>query len=124
MGTVKSTDYRSTLEEKFDCIRLVTVDRKEEHIRPGDSFVDDMICGETYDDTKSEPFSSDVQKLVERQWKYIGHMEEIMQYFLYLLQVTGGDLALEKCAWFLIAFRWKDRNAKMVQIKQSSTGTV
>jgi hypothetical protein len=25
-------------------------------------------------------------------------MEEIMQYFLDLLQVTGGDLAPEKCA--------------------------
>jgi hypothetical protein len=49
-------------------------------------------------------------------------MEDIMQYFLDLLQVTGGDLKPEKCAWFLIAFRWKDRKAKMVQIKQSHKG--
>jgi hypothetical protein len=42
-----------------------------------------------------------------------------MQYFLVLLQVTGGDLPPEKCAWFLIAFRWKDGKAEMVQIKQS-----
>jgi hypothetical protein len=49
-------------------------------------------------------------------------MEDIMQYFLDLLQVTGGDLAPEKCAWFLIAFRWKDGKVKMVQIKQSHKG--
>jgi hypothetical protein len=36
--------------------------------------------------------------------------------------VTGGNLAPEKCAWFLIAFRWKDGKAKMVQIKQSHKG--
>jgi hypothetical protein len=49
-------------------------------------------------------------------------MEDIIQYFLDLLQVTGGDLALNKCAWFLIAFRWKDGKAKIVQIKQSHKG--
>jgi hypothetical protein len=45
-----------------------------------------------------------------------------VQYFLDLLQVTGGDIAPEKCAWFVIAFRWKDGKAKMVQIKQSHKG--
>jgi hypothetical protein len=45
-------------------------------------------------------------------------MEESMQYFINLLQVTGGNLAPGKCAWFLITFRWKDGKAKMVQIKQ------
>jgi hypothetical protein len=29
------------LEDKFDCIWLVAVDRVEEHIRTGDSFIDD-----------------------------------------------------------------------------------
>jgi hypothetical protein len=45
-----------------------------------------------------------------------------MQYFLDILQVTGGDLAPEKYAWFLIAFQWKYGKAKMVQIKQSHKG--
>jgi hypothetical protein len=36
--------------------------------------------------------------------------------------VTGGDLAPEKCAWFLIEFSWKDGKAKMVQIKKSHKG--
>jgi hypothetical protein len=35
--------------------------------------------------------------------------------------VTGADLAPEKCAWFLITFRWKDGGG-IVQIKQSHKG--
>jgi hypothetical protein len=52
------------LEDKFDCIRLVAIDRVEEHIRPGDSFVDDTTCGVTYDDITADPVSSEVQELV------------------------------------------------------------
>jgi hypothetical protein len=66
----------AALEEKFDCIRLVTIDGVEEHIRTGDSFVDDTTCGVTDDDTTAEPVSS--EELIE-------HMEEIMQYFLDVL---------------------------------------
>jgi hypothetical protein len=109
-------------EEKFDCIRLVAIDGVEEHVRPGDSFVDDTTCGVTYDDITAEPVSSAVLELVEREEELIEHMEAIMQYFLDLLQVIGGDLAPEKCAWFLIVFWCKDDKAKMVQIKQSHKG--
>jgi hypothetical protein len=112
----------SALEEKFDCIRLVAIDGEEEHVMPGDSFVDDTTCGVTYDDITAEPVSSAALELVERKEELIEKMEYIMQYFLDLLQVTGGDLTPEKCAWFLIAFRWKDGKAKMVQIKQSHKG--
>jgi hypothetical protein len=31
----------AALEEKFDCIRLVTIDGVEKHVRPGNPFVDD-----------------------------------------------------------------------------------
>jgi hypothetical protein len=57
----------AALEEKFDCFRLVEIDGVEEHIRPGDSFVDDTTCGVTDDDTTAEPVSSEVQELVERE---------------------------------------------------------
>jgi hypothetical protein len=112
----------AALEEKFECIRLVAIDGVEEHILPGDSFVDDTTCGVTDDDITAESVRSDVHTLVELEEELIDHMEDIMQYFLDLLQVAGGDLAPEKCAWFLIAFWWKDGKAKMVQIKQSHKG--
>jgi hypothetical protein len=79
-------------------------------------------CGVIDDDTTAEPVSSYVQELVEREEYLIESMEDIMQYFLDLLQVIGGNLAPEKCAWFLVAFQWKDEKAKMVQIKQNHKG--
>jgi hypothetical protein len=44
-------------------------------------------------------------------------MELIIQFFLDLFQVTGGDLAPEKCAWYLIGHRWKKGVSKMIQIE-------
>jgi hypothetical protein len=56
----------AALEEKYDCIRLVAIDGVEEHVRPGDSFVDDTTCGVTDDDITAEPVSSAALELVER----------------------------------------------------------
>jgi hypothetical protein len=50
----------ATLEEKFNCIRLVAVDGVEDHIRPGDSFVYDTTCGVTDDNVDMEPVPASV----------------------------------------------------------------
>jgi hypothetical protein len=44
-------------------------------------------------------------------------MEVIIQFFLDLLQVTGGDLAPEKCAWYLIGHRWNKGVSKLIHIE-------
>jgi hypothetical protein len=44
-------------------------------------------------------------------------MEVIIHFFLDLLQVTGGDLAPEKCAWYLIGHRWNKGFSKLIQIE-------
>jgi hypothetical protein len=44
-------------------------------------------------------------------------MEVIIQCFLDLLQVTGGDLAPEKCAWYLIGHRWNKGVSKLIQVE-------
>jgi hypothetical protein len=80
----------SALEEKFDCIRLVAVDGVEEHIRPGDSFVDDTTCGVTDDNLDMEPVPASVTNLTSGEEALVGRMEEIIQFFLDLLQVTVG----------------------------------
>jgi hypothetical protein len=41
----------TALGEEFECIKLVSVDGKVEHKRPGGSFVDDTTTGTTNDDT-------------------------------------------------------------------------
>jgi hypothetical protein len=93
------------LGNKFDCIRLIAVDGVEEHVRPGDAFVDDTTTGVTNDDTTIEPVGSDGTALTLREEELIGNMQTITQFFLDVLQVTGGDMAPEKCVWFLICHR-------------------
>jgi hypothetical protein len=109
----------AALGDKFTRIRLVAIDGDEEHIRPGDSFVDDTATGTTNDDSEFEPVSHVISDLKSSEETLIAKMEEIIQFFLDLLQVTGGYLAPEKCVWYLISHRWKDGNPKLLQ-KHSS----
>jgi hypothetical protein len=80
----------AALEDKFDCIRLVEVNGVEEHISPGDSFVDDTTCGVTDDNADMEPVPASVTNLTDCEEALVGRMEEIIQFFPDLLQVTGG----------------------------------
>jgi hypothetical protein len=49
-------------------------------------------------------------------------MEEIIQLFLDLLQVTGGDLAPDKCVWYLISHIWKYGTPRLLQKHSSHHG--
>jgi hypothetical protein len=109
----------AALGEKFTCIRLVAINGEEEHIRPGDSFVDDTTTGSTNDNSELELVSHDISDLTSSKETLIAKMEEIIHFFLDLLQVTGGDLAPEKCVWYLISHRWKDGKPRLLQ-KHSS----
>jgi hypothetical protein len=104
----------AALGEKFTCIHLVAIDGEEEHIRLGDSFVDDTTTGTTNDASELEPVSHVISDLTSSEEMLIAKMEEIIQFFLDLLQVTGGDLAPEKCG-YLISHRWKDGKPKLLQ---------
>jgi hypothetical protein len=44
-------------------------------------------------------------------------MEEIIHFFLVLIQVSGGNLAPEKCAWYLIGHRWSKGVPTLIQIE-------
>jgi hypothetical protein len=87
----------AALGDKFTCICLVAIGGEEEHIMPGNSFVDDTTTGSTNDDPELEPVPHDISELTTSEETLIAKMEEIIQFFLDLLQVTGGDLAPEKC---------------------------
>jgi hypothetical protein len=112
----------AALGEKFSCIRLVAIDRVEEHIRPGDSFVDDTTTGTTNDDPELEPVSTDQAELTTSEETRIAKMEEIIHFFLDLLQLTQGELALEKCVWYLISHQWKDGKPILLQNQSSHRG--
>jgi hypothetical protein len=57
------------------------------------------------DDPDIEPIGVEVQQLTESEEKLVTRMQDIVPFFLDILQVTGGDLAPEKCAWYLICHR-------------------
>jgi hypothetical protein len=95
----------TALGDNFYCIRLISVDGVEEHVHPGDAFVDDTTTGVKNDDTTIDPVDVEVTDLTLSEEEMIGKMHMIIQFFLDLLQVTGGDIAPEKCVWFLICHR-------------------
>jgi hypothetical protein len=49
-------------------------------------------------------------------------MQVVIQFFLDLLQVTGGDLAPDKCVWNLIAHRWKNGLPALLSKHESHRG--
>jgi hypothetical protein len=86
----------TALGETFDCITLVSVDKSKKSTRPGESFVDDTTTGVTSDDTTREPVSIKETELTADEEELVEQMQVVIQFFLDLLQVTGGDLAPEK----------------------------
>jgi hypothetical protein len=112
----------TALGEEFECIMLVSVDGKVEHKIPGGSFVDDTMTGTTNDDTTMEPVPVEEEELTWSEEELVAKMQDIIQFFLDVLQVTGGDLAPAKCAWYLICHRWKHGKARLLQVKESHRG--
>jgi hypothetical protein len=96
----------TALGEEFDCISLVSVDGITTYTRPGESFVDDTTTCATDDNHNLDPISSTACGLTQEEDSLVARMEVIIQFFLDLLQVTGSDLAPEKCAWYLIGHLW------------------
>jgi hypothetical protein len=45
----------------------------------------------------------------------VTRMQVIIQLFVDILQVAGGDLALEKCTWYLICHTWENGKARLSQ---------
>jgi hypothetical protein len=112
----------TALEEKYECITLVSVDKTEISTRPGDAFVDDTTTGTTEDDVTKEPVTLKEKELTSNEEAMIKRMEDIIQFFLDLLQVTGGDLAPEKCVWLLIAHRLKKGVPTLLTNKSTHRG--
>jgi hypothetical protein len=73
----------------------VSYERKTTDTRPGGSLVDDRTTGTTDNNNNIEPIPSSVTELTQEEDGLVTRMEEIIQFFLDLLQVTGGDLAPE-----------------------------
>jgi hypothetical protein len=112
----------TALGEKTKCITLVSVDKSKTSTQPGDSFVDDTTTGVKSDDTRREPVPIEEQELTADDEDLAEKMQVVIQLFLALLQVTGGDLAPEKYVWYLIAHRWKNGFPSLLQKRAQHHG--
>jgi hypothetical protein len=79
--------------------------------------VDDTTTGVTDDNQNLDSIPSTVRGLTQEEDSLVARIEVVIQFFLDLLQGTGGDLAPEKCAWYLIGHRWNKGVSKLVQIE-------
>jgi hypothetical protein len=52
----------------------------------------------------------------------VEQIQVVIQFFLDLLQVTGGDLAPDKCVWYLIEHRWKNGLPTLLRKRESHRG--
>jgi hypothetical protein len=52
----------------------------------------------------------------------VSRMKETIHFFLNFLQVTRGDLAPEKGAWFFITYHWKYGKSTLIKPKDSHRG--
>jgi hypothetical protein len=80
----------TALEEKYDCITLVSVDKSTTSMRPGDSFVDDTATGTTDDDVTKELVPTQKKGLLSEEDAMVKRTEDIIQFFIDLPQVTVG----------------------------------
>jgi hypothetical protein len=72
----------TALEEKYECITLVSVDKSTIITRPGDSFVDDTTTGTADDDVTKHPVPIDERELTSDEEAIVKRMEDIIQFFL------------------------------------------
>jgi hypothetical protein len=79
--------------------------------------VDDKTTGATDDSHNLKTIPSMVRRLTQEEDSLVERMEVVLQFFLDLLQVTGGDLAPEKCAWYFIGHRWNNGVSRLIQIE-------
>jgi hypothetical protein len=107
-----------TVATYFIGIILVSVSGIVQHKRVGEVLIDDpglAASAQSSTDTTSsrnKHFSSDGSTLFLK-------MQKILQLFLELLQVAGGDLNIEKCACFTVVHRWAGGKATLIKMHDS-----
>jgi hypothetical protein len=83
----------TALGEKFECSKLASVDNSKAHTMPGDSLVNDTTTGVTSDHITREPVLLGEKDMTTGKTELIKQMQVVIQFFLDLLEVTGGDLS-------------------------------
>jgi hypothetical protein len=100
----------------------VSVDKIKTRTIPWESFVEDTTMGVTFDDKNRDPVPIEEKELTAEKEDLIEQMQVVIQFFLDLLQVIGGDIAPEKCLWYLISHRWNNGLTSLLRKLASHRG--
>jgi hypothetical protein len=84
--------------------------------------VDDTTTGTTDDDVTRDPVPIEENELKSDKEAMVKRMEDMIQFFLDLLQVKDGDSAPDKCVWYLIAHRWNKGVPTLLANKSTHRG--
>jgi hypothetical protein len=107
-----------TVATYFIGIILVSVSGMRQHKRIGECLIDDTgLVASAQSSTETTPshhkqFSPDISALFIK-------MQKILQFFLELLQVAGGDLNIAKYACFTVFHRWSGGKSTLLKIFDS-----
>jgi hypothetical protein len=94
-----------TVATYFIGIILVSVSGMIQHKRIGESLIYDTVLAASAQSSKETTPSRHKQFSPDESALFI-KMQKILQCFLELLQVAGGDLNIAKCACFTVFHRW------------------
>jgi hypothetical protein len=107
-----------TVATYFIGIILVSVSGIILHKHVGEGLIDDTgLAASAQSSTettssRNKQFSSDESTLFLK-------IQKILQFFLELLQVSGGDLNITTCACFTVFHRWTGGEATLLEIQDS-----
>jgi hypothetical protein len=107
-----------TLTSAYIGFIMFSVSNKIVHNHIGEGLIDDtgvMVSAQSSTEitsTRVKYFTPDEDVLFSR-------MKKMIQFFLELIQVAGGDLNISKCACFTVFHRWKGGQATLLSTHDS-----
>jgi hypothetical protein len=109
-----------TLASSYIGFAMFSVSNKIIHKRIGEDLIDDtglVVSSQS----STEITSTRVKRFTPDENILFSRMKKMIQFFLELLQVAGGDLNISKCACFTVFQRWKGRRAMLLRTQDSHT---
>jgi hypothetical protein len=108
----------NTIASAYIGFAMSSVSSKVVHKRIGEGLIDDtglVVSAQA----STEIISSHVKRLSNYEAALFARMNRMIQFFLELLQVAGGDLNISKCACFTIFHRWQGGHATLIRTQES-----
>jgi hypothetical protein len=108
-----------TLASSYIGFTMFSVSSNIVHTGIGEGLIDDTGLV-VYSQSSTEITSTRVKRFTPDEEFLFSGMKKMIQFFLELLQVAGGDLNISKCACFTVFHRWKGDRATLLCTQESN----